>query len=79
MENPKKVWIVFNVGRLHTHPPRVTCGSLFDARQEAERLAKEHPGYTFHVMASVECHFKKDVDCLRFDADAEYAGDGVPF
>lgn len=60
-------WCVWNEGG---GSPTVKHASYANARQEAQRLARAHPGSRFVVMAAAVAFVKRDVDEVRFTVAA---------
>ena len=73
--------IVCHLDRMMFHPPTFKHSDWKSASDEAQRLARENPGQTFHVLASVECFKKADVQSVAFEgADwLKEVCNGVPF
>lgn len=74
----KKLFLVVNPDRINFHPPTFIHDSLDTATKEAERLARENPGQTFHVVASVLAKMKDDIRTYEFDSE-QTDGFGIPF
>lgn len=68
-----------NPHTLHIRPPTVLHTSFETAEAEAERLAKENPGSSFHVMASIVAKVKNDVRTISFADDPTMPDSEVPF
>ena len=79
MSNTFRVWIVMNPQTLHIRPPTYLHQSFETAEAEAERLAKENPGSSFHVMASIVAKVKNDVRTISFDDNPTSPSCEVPF
>lgn len=60
-------WCVWNEGG---GSPTVKHASYSNARQEAQRLARAHPGSRFVVLAAAVGFVKRDLDEVRFASEA---------
>lgn len=67
-----KFWMVWNEqGNIPMFKHHMRC----DAQNEAERLARNNPGQTFHVLESIETLTVDNLRRTMYDRDY----DGIPF
>ena len=72
-----KIFLVVNPERITFHPPTFIHPSRDTAAAEAERLARENPGQTFHVVESVLAKTRVDVHTTEFDSEQDVSE--IPF
>lgn len=58
MEDAKEFWLVWNE---RGHAPTYKHDTLVSAKAEAERLARNNPGHSFHVLSLYGTCAKNDV------------------
>ena len=79
MRTASRFWLVVNPERIDSHPPTYRHTSYESARDEAHRLASQHPNEQFHVMASIAAMKKSDVSEVIFENDPTCPYIDVPF
>lgn len=70
----KEFWMVKGAG-----PSNVIHRSRQEAEQEAQRLARQHPGMSFFVMEAVTMYRKVDVERVDLRAAHLDPEDMIPF
>jgi hypothetical protein len=77
VDRSQKLFLVVNPQRIKTHPPTFIHEARDTAILEAERLARENPGETFHVCESTIAKAKVEISTYQFDPDQDHAE--IPF
>lgn len=74
-----RFWLVCNPQRMADLPPKHMHPTYESAQVEAARLAREHPGQTFHVMASAAAVTKTELHWQTFNEEQTEHSPDVPF
>lgn len=78
MNSASRFWVVITPNRRVPSEPHIHL-TFESADKEATRLAEEHPGEVFHVLASVCAIQKTTVHRINFDNNQCESCFGVPF